>query len=72
MRAAIHIKNHTSEHLEGKLALVEALHRRGVEVIDKWTPDIPIDIIISILSYPLEATAPCSVLYTKLAAAAYP
>ncbi len=48
MRAAIHIKNHTSEHLEGKLALVEALHRRGVEVIDKWTPDIPIDIIISI------------------------
>ena len=48
MRAAIHIKNHTSEHLEGKLALVEALHRRGVEVIDKWTPDTPIDIIISI------------------------
>ena len=48
MRAAIHIKNHTSEHLEGKLALVEALHRRGVEVIDKWTSGIPIDIIISI------------------------
>lgn len=48
MRAAIHIKNHTSEHLEGKLALVEALHRRGVEVIEKWTLDTPIDIIISI------------------------
>lgn len=48
MRAAIHIKNHTSEHLEGKLALVEALHRRGVEVIEKWTSDTPIDIIISI------------------------
>ncbi len=48
MRAAIHIKNQTNEHIEGKLALVEALRRRGIEVVENWTQDAPVDIVISI------------------------
>ena len=48
MKAALHIKNQTKEHTDGKLALVAALQQRGVEVIENWTPEIPIDFIVSI------------------------
>ena len=48
MKIAIHIKNKTEEHLGGCLALKEALHRNGIQVVEGWTPETAIDMMISI------------------------
>ena len=48
MKAALHIKNLTKEHIEGKRALVEALNRRSIEVVENWTPETTIDVMVSI------------------------
>lgn len=55
MRVAIHTKNNTVSHIEGRKALVEALIARGITVVENWSsptvsyngqPDI--DMLISI------------------------
>lgn len=48
MKVSIHIKNDTEQHNEGRKALVDELHRVGIEVIEHWTPDQSIDMMISI------------------------
>lgn len=48
MKVAIHIKNDTPQHAEGCRALVDELHRVGIEVIEDWTPEKSIDMMVSI------------------------
>lgn len=48
MRVAIYTKNDTQEHNSGRHALVKALNRNGIEVVDRWNADIDIDMMISI------------------------
>ena len=48
MKVAIHIKNNTSQHIEGCRSLEAELRRVGIDVVDSWTPDNPIDMMISI------------------------
>ena len=48
MKVSIHTKNKNQEQAQGRQTLEEALRHRGIEVVDNWTPDKPIDIMISI------------------------
>ena len=48
MRVAIHTKNKTEEHVAGRKELVAALLKRGIEIVDNWDGQQPIDIMISI------------------------
>ncbi|MBO4307368.1 MAG: NAD(+)/NADH kinase [Bacteroidales bacterium] len=48
MKVAIHIKNNTEEHLNGRKALEKALSQRGIEVINNWDASQHVDIMISI------------------------
>ncbi len=48
MKVAIYTKNNTSEHNSGRIALIEALQRNGIEVLDNWNAETSIDIMISI------------------------
>ncbi len=48
MRVAIHTKNISTEHASGRQSLIEALQRRGIEVLPQWNADQPIDMLVSI------------------------
>ena len=48
MKVAIYTKNNTNEHNSGRIALIEALQRNGIEVLDNWNAKTSIDIMISI------------------------
>ena len=48
MKVAIYTKNNTNEHNSGRIALIEALQRNGIEVLDNWNAETSIDIMISI------------------------
>ena len=48
MKTAIHTKNDAPELAEGRQALEAALHSRGIEIVDHWNDDAPVDIVISI------------------------
>ena len=48
MRVAIHTKNNTTEHSSGRKALIDALLRRNIQVLDRWEPGQQIDMLISI------------------------
>lgn len=48
MKVAIHTRNKTREHAEGYNALMAALGRRGIEVVENWGCGEPIDMMISI------------------------
>lgn len=48
MRVALFTKNKTSAHAAGREALLEALRQRSIEVVDDWSPDKSIDMMISI------------------------
>lgn len=48
MKVAIYTKNNTIEHNSGRIALIEALQRNGIEVLDNWNAETSIDIMISI------------------------
>ena len=48
MKVAIHTRNKTKEHAEGRQQLVGALRRHGIEVVENWTKSLSIDMMISI------------------------
>ncbi len=48
MKVAIHTKNKTEEHIKGRHALEQSLQKYGIELVNDWTPDKPIDVMISI------------------------
>lgn len=48
MKVAIHIKNNTPQHDEGRKALVKELQRTGIEVVENWMPEQPVDMVVSI------------------------
>ncbi|MBP5515394.1 MAG: NAD(+)/NADH kinase [Bacteroidales bacterium] len=48
MRVAIHTKNKTAEHENGRIELVSALKKQGIEVVENWKTGVPIDMMISI------------------------
>lgn len=48
MRVAIHIKNNTPQHIEGRKALESELRRIGIDVVEHWTLSNSIDMMVSI------------------------
>ncbi len=48
MRVALFTHNNTPEHKAGREELIEALHRRDIEVVDMWNSVKQIDMMISI------------------------
>ena len=48
MKVAIYTKNQTEEHLLGRQKLIASLRCRGIQVIENWTPEQSIDMMISI------------------------
>lgn len=48
MKVAIHIKNNTLQHTEGEKALVEEFEKAGIEIVEQWTPQQSIDMMVSI------------------------
>ena len=48
MKTAIYTRNNSSELDEGRQALENALLQRGIQIVDNWSADAPVDIIISI------------------------
>ncbi len=48
MKVALYTKNNTSQHNSGREALLEALQRNDIQVVHDWSPDKPVDIMISI------------------------
>lgn len=48
MKIAIHTKNSSPELEEGRQALISVLSNRGIEIVDNWDNDTPIDFLVSI------------------------